>query len=104
MAVPRATAVTVPLATVATEPSDEDQVIVWPDITAPVWLFTVAVSEVVVPKAERATEVLDRVIEVGTGVIGCVGVVPPPEGESPPQDPKDITERTRTPKCDDRIS
>tara|TARA_B100000676_G_C17782419_1_gene682624 strand:- start:23 stop:235 length:213 start_codon:yes stop_codon:yes gene_type:complete len=67
VAEPWVTAVTVPFDTVTTASSDELHDTVWPDIGAPVWSFTVAVSVVVSPREVRVTAEFDRVIEVGTG-------------------------------------
>ena len=86
---PLATAVTNPLATVAIAASLDAHVTVCPVMTAPVWLFTVAMSLAVSPSDERVTAELDRVIVVGTGVGGWgVGVLPPPGlvGVSPPHE------------------
>ena len=83
VASPFATAVTAPLVTVAIAASLDAQVTVGPDMAAPVWSFTVAVRVVASPSDESVTDELDKVIEVATGITGCVGVVPPPGGSPP---------------------
>tara|TARA_Y100001936_G_scaffold150324_1_gene146626 strand:+ start:114 stop:302 length:189 start_codon:yes stop_codon:yes gene_type:complete len=55
-------------------------------MTAPVWSFTVAVSDAVSPSDERVTDELDRVIEVGTGVGGWGMGALPLVGVSPLQE------------------
>ncbi len=65
VAVPFATAVTSPADdTVATDEFDVAQVTVAPDIVAPFWSLTVAVSWDVAPADERVTLVEDSSIEV----------------------------------------
>ena len=75
VAVPFATAVTRPDdETVATDEFDVAHVTDAPDIVAPFWSLTVAVSCCVTPTDEKDRLVTDSVIEVATGVGGAGGV------------------------------
>ena len=75
VAVPFLTAVTRPDDdTVATDEFDVAHVTDAPDIVAPFWSLTVAVSCCVTPTDEKDRLVTDSVIEVATGVGGAGGV------------------------------
>jgi hypothetical protein len=57
----------------------EDHVTVWPDIAAPSWSRTVAVTDAVAPREAMATVLVLSVIEVGTGVGGPLVLLHPNE-------------------------
>ena len=76
VALPLATAVTVPFAAGhAIVASLDVHDTVAPGMMSPFWSLTVAVSGAVSPIDERLTDALDRVIEVATRTTGWVGVV-----------------------------
>jgi hypothetical protein len=78
--VPFAIAVIVAVAdpdTLATDGLAEAHVMVWPDIVAPFWSLTVAVTDAVAPSAARDTAFVLAVMDVGTGVGGSLVLLQP---------------------------